>query len=105
MNLFLTSPTMRLSDLDEYAETMLAQRISMVEGVAQVQVYGSAKYAVRIQVDPNELATRGIGLNEIDQALRDWNVNVPTGTLYGPNTAYNVQVNGQLMKARPTTNR
>ncbi len=100
ISLFLTSPTMRLSDLDEYAETMLAQRISMVEGVAQVQVYGSAKYAVRIQVDPNELATRGIGLNEIDQALRDWNVNVPTGTLYGPHTAYNVQVNGQLMRAR-----
>ena len=100
ISLFLTSPTMRLSDLDEYAETMLAQRISMVEGVAQVQVFGSAKYAVRIQVDPNELATRGIGLNEIDQALRDWNVNVPTGTLYGPHTAYNVQVNGQLMRAR-----
>ena len=99
INLFLTSPTMRLSDLDEYAETMLAQRISMVDGVAQVQVYGSAKYAVRVQVDPNELASRGIGLNEIDQALRDWNVNVPTGTLYGPGTAYNVQVNGQLMKA------
>src|ERR1039458_7351727 len=99
INLFLTSPTMRLSDLDEYAETMLAQRISMVDGVAQVQVYGSAKYAVRIQVDPNELASRGIGLNEVDQALRDWNVNVPTGTLYGPHTAYNVQVNGQLMKA------
>src|ERR1039457_5862214 len=99
INLLLSSPTMRLSDLDEYAETMLAQRISMVEGVAQVQVYGSAKYAVRIQVDPNELASRGIGLNEVDQALRDWNVNVPTGTLYGPHTAYNVQVNGQLMKA------
>jgi HAE1 family hydrophobic/amphiphilic exporter-1 len=99
INLLLSSPTMRLSDLDEYAETMLAQRISMVEGVAQVQVYGSAKYAVRVQVDPNELATRQIGLNEIDQALRNWNVNIPTGTLYGPNTAYNVQVNGQLMKA------
>ena len=71
ISLFLTSPTMRLSDLDEYAETMLAQRISMVAGVAQVQVYGSAKYAVRVQVDPNKLATRGIGLNEIDQALRE----------------------------------
>src|SRR5450755_4423917 len=99
ISLLLTSPTMRLSDLDEYAETMLAQRVSMVEGVAQVQVYGSAKYAVRVQVDPNELATRQIGLNEIDQALRNWNVNIPTGTLYGPNTAYNIQVNGQLMKA------
>ena len=100
ISLFLTSPTMRLSDLDEYAETMMAQRISMVDGVAQVQVFGSAKYAVRVQVDPNELATRGIGLNEIDAALRNWNVNIPTGTLYGPHTAYNVQVNGQLMRAR-----
>ncbi len=58
ISLFLTSPTMRLSDLDEYAETMMAQRISMVDGVAQVQVFGSAKYAVRVQVDPNELASR-----------------------------------------------
>jgi HAE1 family hydrophobic/amphiphilic exporter-1 len=100
INLFLTSPTMRLSDLDEYAETMVAQRISMVSGVAQVQVYGSAKYAVRVQVDPNLLATRQIGLNEIDAALQNWNVNIPTGTLYGRHTAYNVQVNGQLMRAR-----
>src|SRR5215472_9422097 len=99
ISLLITSPTMRLSDLDEYAETMLAQRVSMVEGVAQVQVFGSTKYAVRVQVDPNELAARKIGLNEIDAALRNWNVNIPTGTLYGPNTAYNIQVNGQLMRA------
>jgi HAE1 family hydrophobic/amphiphilic exporter-1 len=99
ISLFLTSPTMRLSDLDEYAESMVAQRISMVDGVAQVQVFGAAKYAVRVQVDPNELAARQIGLNEIDAALRNWNVNIPTGTLYGPHTSYNVQVNGQLMKA------
>uniref|UniRef100_Q01VQ1 Acriflavin resistance protein n=1 Tax=Solibacter usitatus (strain Ellin6076) TaxID=234267 RepID=Q01VQ1_SOLUE len=100
ISLFLTSPTMRLSDLDEYAETMMAQRISMVEGVAQVQVFGSAKYAVRVQVDPNELAARGIGLNEVDAALRNWNVNVPTGTLYGDHTAYQIQVNGQLMRSQ-----
>ena len=100
INFFVTSPTMRLSDLDEYAETMIAQRISMVSGVAQVQVYGSAKYAVRVQVDPNALATRQIGLNEIDTALKNWNVNLPTGTLYGPHTAYNVVANGQLMRAR-----
>jgi HAE1 family hydrophobic/amphiphilic exporter-1 len=100
ISLFLTSPTMRLSDLDEYAETMMAQRISMVEGVAQVQVFGSAKYAVRVQVDPNELAARGIGLNEVDAALRDWNVNIPTGTLYGDHTAYQIQVNGQLMRSQ-----
>ena len=99
LSLFLTSPNMRLSDLDEYAESMMAQRISMVDGVAQVQVFGSAKYAVRVQVDPNELASRQIGLNEVDQAIRNWNVNIPTGTLYGPHTSYNVQVNGQLMRA------
>jgi HAE1 family hydrophobic/amphiphilic exporter-1 len=99
LNIFLTSPTMRLSDLDEYAETMVAQRISMVSGVAQVRVFGSAKYAVRIQVDPNILASRQIGLNEIDSALKNWNVNLPTGTLYGPQTAYQVQANGQLMRA------
>src|SRR3954470_7696298 len=99
LSLFLTSPTMRLSDLDEYAETMVAQRISMVDGVAQVQVFGAAKYAVRVQVDPNQLATRGIGLNEVDQALREWNVNIPTGSLYGPKRTFNIQANGQLMKA------
>jgi HAE1 family hydrophobic/amphiphilic exporter-1 len=99
LSIFLTSPTMRLSDLDEYAETMVAQRISMVSGVAQVQVFGAAKYAVRVQVDPNRLAARQIGLNEIDAALKNWNVNIPTGTLYGPHIAYNVQANGQLMRA------
>jgi HAE1 family hydrophobic/amphiphilic exporter-1 len=101
ITVFMTSPTktVRMSDLDEYAETMLAQRISMVSGVAQVRVFGSAKYAVRVQVDPNELSSRQIGLNEIDAAINSWNVNIPTGTLYGPHTAYNVMANGQLMKA------
>jgi hydrophobic/amphiphilic exporter-1 (mainly G- bacteria), HAE1 family len=99
MSLFITSPTMRLSDLNEYAQSMIAQRLSMVDGVAQVQVFGAAKYAVRVQVDPNILASRGIGLNEVDQALRDWNVNLPTGTLNGSRRAYNIQANGQLMKA------
>jgi HAE1 family hydrophobic/amphiphilic exporter-1 len=99
ISLFITSPTMRLSDLDEYAETMIAQRVSMVEGVAQVQVFGSTKYAVRVQVDPNRLAARQIGLNEIDAAIKNWNVNTPTGTLYGDKTAYNVKANGQLMRA------
>ena len=99
MNFFVTSPTMRLSDLDEYAETMVAQRVSMVSGVAQVQVFGSAKYAVRVQVDPNKLAARQIGLNEVQTAISNWNVNLPTGTLYGNQTAYNVMANGQLMRA------
>ena len=97
--LAVNSPAMRLSDLDEYAEMMLASRISMVDGVAQVQVFGAAKYAVRVQVDPNALATRRIGLNEIQSAIQKWNVNVPTGTLFGRRTAYNIVANGQLPRA------
>src|SRR5215469_11971006 len=81
INLFLTSPLMRLSDVDEYAETVVAKAISMVNGVSQVQVFGSAKYAVRVQVDPNQLAAKQIGLNDVDSALNNWNVNLPTGTL------------------------
>ena len=64
-----TSPLMPLSDLDEYAETMMAQRISMVPGVAQVNVYGSQKYAVRMQLDPSALAHRQIGIDEVADAI------------------------------------
>jgi HAE1 family hydrophobic/amphiphilic exporter-1 len=99
IQLAMSSPTMRLSDVDEYAETMVATRVSMVPGVAQVQIWGSAKYAVRVQVDPNALATRKIGLNEINDAINNWHVNLPTGTLYGPRRAYNVLTNGQLRRA------
>ncbi len=99
MMLGLTSSTLPLWDLDEYAETLIAQRISMVTGVAQVMVFGSTKYAVRVQVDPSKLAAKQIGINEVDSALRRWNVNLPTGTLYGPHRAYNIQASGQLMNA------
>src|SRR5690242_10672896 len=88
------------SVVDDYAETTIAQRISMVSGVAQVMVFGSQKYAVHIQVDPNKLAAKGIGINEVDSAIQSWNVNVPTGTLYGRHQAFNIQANGQLMNAR-----
>jgi hydrophobic/amphiphilic exporter-1 (mainly G- bacteria), HAE1 family len=99
MYLALTSATRPLWALDEYAETLVAQRLSMVSGVAQVQVWGSAKYAVRVQVDPDKLNAKHLGLNEIDTALNGWNVNTPVGTLYGAHTAYNIQANGQLMHA------
>jgi len=99
MYLALTSATRPLWELDEYAETLVAQRLSMVSGVAQVQVWGSMKYAVRVQVDPDKLNSKHLGLNEIDSALNGWNVNVPVGTLYGSHTAYNIQANGQLMHA------
>ncbi|HLK46983.1 MAG TPA: efflux RND transporter permease subunit [Bryobacteraceae bacterium] len=99
IQLAMYSPTMRLSDIDEYAETMVATRISMVPGVAKVNIWGSAKYAVRVQMDPNALATRQLGLNEIDNAINNWNANLPTGTLFGPHTAFNVVANGQLRHA------
>ena len=97
--LALTSPTLPLWTLDEYGETNMAQRISTVSGVAQVLVYGSQKYAVRVQLDPRALATRGIGLDEVSQAVQNENVNLPTGTLFGPNKAFTVEANGQLIQA------
>ena len=97
--LALTSQTLPLSEVDEYAETYLAQRISTVTGVAQVQVYGQQKYAVRVQVDPNALAARGIGINEVEQAVANANVNLPTGTLYGKERMFAVQATGQLQDA------
>jgi HAE1 family hydrophobic/amphiphilic exporter-1 len=97
--LTLTSATLPLSDLDEYGEVMMAQRISTVSGVAQVQVYGPQKYAVRVQLDPRALASRGIGIDEAAQAVQGANVNLPTGILYGPMTSFTVQANGQLTEA------
>ena len=95
----LTSALMPLSQLDEYGETVLAQRIGMVAGVAQVQVFGSQKFAVRIQVDPSALAYRKIGIDEVANAIGSQNVNMPTGILWGPQRAYTVQANGQLLNA------
>ncbi|HKO15911.1 MAG TPA: efflux RND transporter permease subunit [Gemmatimonadaceae bacterium] len=95
----LTSKLLQLSQVDEYAETVLAQRISMVPGVAQVVVYGSQKYAVRVQLDPTALANRKIGIDEVASAITSQNVNLPTGVLWGPNKAYTVQANGQLNDA------
>jgi HAE1 family hydrophobic/amphiphilic exporter-1 len=99
INLMVSSPTMRLSDLDEYAEAVIAPRISMVSGVAQVQVFGAAKYAVRVQADPTRLAAYRIGLDEVEAAIRNWNVNLPTGTLHGRRRSFNVLANGQLLRA------
>ena len=95
----LTSNTLPLSTLDDYAETMIAPRISMVDGVSQVTVQGAAKYAVRVQLDPDKLHAEQIGINEVDQALQNWNVNLPTGQLFGANATYNIKAEGQLMNA------
>ncbi len=97
--LTLTSSMLPLSTVDEYAQTMVAQRISMLNGVAQVQIYGSQKYAVRIQVDPHELASRKIGINELSDAIQSANVNLPTGSLQGEHQTYTIQTSGELMTA------
>jgi HAE1 family hydrophobic/amphiphilic exporter-1 len=97
--LSLSSPTLPLSTVDEYAETFISQRISMVSGVAQVQVFGSQKYAVRAQLDPETLATRGIGIDQVASAIARGNVNLPTGTLYGRFQAFTVEATGQLTDA------
>jgi len=98
--LALSSPTLPLSTVDDYAQTIISQRISMVSGVAQVQVYGSQKYAVHVQLNPRALASRGIGIDEVAGAIAGANVNLPTGTLDGPNQAYTVQASGQLVDAK-----
>jgi len=93
------SDTLPLYTTSEYADTLMAQRISMISGVAQVSVFGEQKYAVRVQFDPKALATRKIGIDEAIQAIQNANVNLPTGTLYGTHKAFVVQAEGQLNDA------
>jgi HAE1 family hydrophobic/amphiphilic exporter-1 len=93
------SDTLPLYTTSEYADTMMAQRISMISGVAQVRVFGEQKYAVRVQFDPKALATRKIGIDEATDAIRNANVNLPTGTLYGSHKSFVVQAEGQLNDA------
>ena len=95
----LNSPTLSLTLVDEYAETVIAPRISTINGVAQVQVFGAAKYAVRVQIDPTKLASKGIGIDEVENSINKHNVNLPAGTLWGPHQAFTVEANGQVMNA------
>jgi HAE1 family hydrophobic/amphiphilic exporter-1 len=97
--LALSSSTLPLSEVNEYADTVISPRISMINGVAQVLVYGSQKYAVRVQLDPKLLASRKIGIDEVAQALGRWNVNLPTGGLQGERQAFTIQATGQLYNA------
>jgi HAE1 family hydrophobic/amphiphilic exporter-1 len=97
--LALTSKMLPLWILDEYAETRIAQRISMASGVAQVQVLGQQKYAVHAQMDPHALASHQVGINEVETALKAWNVNLPTGQITGPQRAFTLQASGQLTSA------
>ena len=97
--LALSSPTLKLSDVDEAAETTIAQRVSMVNGVAQVSVYGSQKYAVRAQIDPSEMASRQIGLDDVANAIEKGNTDLPNGIIYGSNDAFTIRSNSQLLNA------
>ena len=95
----LSSPTLSLPVVDEYAETILARSISTIDGVSNIEFYGQAKPAVRIQVDPNALAARGIGIDEVANAVRDANVNLATGELDGRARSAIIQADGQLLRA------
>ncbi|MCA2970402.1 MAG: efflux RND transporter permease subunit [Acidobacteriaceae bacterium] len=95
----LTSKILPLYSLHEYADTMMAQRMSMVPGVAQVQIMGSQKYAVRVQVNPDALASRHLGIDQVEAAIRRHNVNIPTGTLYGKDQMVTIHATGQLTTA------
>ena len=97
--LYLYSKTLSIAAVDEAAEITIAQPISALDGVAQVQVFGQKQYAVRVQLDPRELATRGIGLDQIRTAIQQGNVTLPTGSLSGANKQYMIQANGQLTDA------
>ena len=95
----LTSPTLPLPVINDYAETQLAQRLSTVSGVAQVLVFGSQKYAIRIQANPDQLAARGMGIDELRQAISQANVNQPLGQFDGSQQAFAIKDNGQLTTA------
>jgi len=97
--LSLNSDVLSLPEVDNYAENLIGQRISMVDGVSQVQVYGAMKYAVRAQMDPNALADRGIGVDDVDTAIRNANPNTPTGTLYGKYSNTTIHTNTNLDNA------
>ena len=97
--LSLRSATLPLSLVDKYAETVLAQRISTISGVAQVQVFGAQKYAVRVRLDPRALAAREIGIDEVMAAVQQGNVNLPSGVLDGTHRSWTLEATGQLVNA------
>ncbi len=97
--LALVSDTLPLYTVTNYADVLLAQRISMVSGVARVQVYGEQKYAVRVQVDPNQLGVHNIGIDEVQAAIASSNTNLPTGRLDGAKQAFTIESSGGLLNA------
>ncbi|MEO8482927.1 MAG: efflux RND transporter permease subunit [Acidobacteriota bacterium] len=97
--LTLSSPTLPLSDINEYAEVNVGQRLSTLKGVAQVQIFGAQRFAVRVDVDPRQLAARNLDLASLATAIGRNSVNRPTGTLYGNDRTFAVKTEGQLTNA------
>jgi HAE1 family hydrophobic/amphiphilic exporter-1 len=95
----LTSPSLAPSDLQDYADHLISPALSTIDGIAQVSVYGQKRFAVRVRVQPEALAARNIGLDELGAALRLANVNTPVGTLEGPRQTLTLQANRQLRNA------
>ncbi len=95
----LTSPSLSLSDLNDYAEHLISPNLSTITGVAQVNIFGQKRYAVRVRVDPQALAARNLGLDELGAALTAANANTPVGTLEGPQQTLTLQANRQLRNA------
>jgi HAE1 family hydrophobic/amphiphilic exporter-1 len=102
--LALTSPSMSLSDLNSYAEDLIAPTLSTLTGVAQVQINGQKKFAVRVRAIPEALAVRNLTLDDIAAAIRTANANSPIGTLEGPRQALTIQANRQLSNAAEFAN-
>ena len=92
----LSSASLPVSTLSDYAETVLQQRVSTITGVAQIQFWGQQRYAVRVQVDPGRLVTRNISLDEVERAIRAGNSNLPTGSLSGPAKETAIKTTGSL---------
>ena len=96
----LRSPSLQQAELQDFAEHLISPTLSTIDGVAQVNIYGSKRFAVRVRVDPAALAARNIGLDELSAALKAANVNTPAGTLEGPQQTLVLQANKQMSSAR-----
>jgi HAE1 family hydrophobic/amphiphilic exporter-1 len=96
----ISSQTMKMPDVENYVQTEIVPAVSEVNGVSQALIYGTSQYAVRLRVDPDKMAALGVGLNEITQAINNGNVNLPGGTLNGPDVTYNIDSSGQLLNAK-----
>ncbi len=102
--LTLTSPSLNLSDLDDYAENLISPSLSTLNGVAQVSIYGQKRYAVRIKVNPALLSARNLSLDELMAGIRSANANTPVGVLDGPQQTLTISANEQLKNAAEFAN-